>query len=307
MSGIISLLCDHTFQVVALGSAILGAVSGVLGSFAVLRRQSLMGDGISHAALPGVVAAFLLTGSKSTGVLLAGALASGLAAAMLIVGIVRVSRVKFDSALALVMSSLFGVGLMLLTVAQKCPDANQAGLKQFLYGQASALLGRDVALMAVGGAALLLIVLLLWTEFQLLSFDPEYAKSIGLPVNRLNLLLSLLLVGNILIGLQTVGVVLMSAMLIAPAVAARQWTDRLGMMALLAAGFGAVSGAAGTLISSAEPELPTGPLIVICATVFAGFSLLFAPGRGVLCRRLQRKRRRNGLHRKGGERLCRPD
>ena len=297
MEQLLALLGDYTFQTVALGSALLGVVSGVLGSFAVLQKRSLLGDGVSHAALPGVVMAFLLTGSKNTEVLLLGALLTGLLATFLIVSIVRSSRIKFDSALALVMSVFFGLGMVLLTYAQKVPNANQAGLKRFIYGQASTLLQRDVVLMAVCGGILLSTVVLLWKEFKLFAFDPEYAQTMGFQTGRLNLLLSLLIVIAIIIGLQTVGVVLMSAMLIAPAVAARQWSNRLWVMVMLASLFGAVSGVVGTLLSSAIPDLPTGPVIVVCVSTIAGLSLLFAPGRGILHRLYRRHRSRVLLER----------
>ena len=300
MDTLISLLSDYTFQTVALGSALLGIISGVLGSFAVLRRQSLLGDGVSHAALPGVVMAFLLTGSKNTEVLLLGALITGLASTYLISRIVKHSRIRFDSALALIMSVFFGLGLVLLTYSQKVPNANQAGLKRFIYGQASTLLQRDVIAMAVCGFIILLITFLFWKEFKLFSFDSEFAETIGFGTGRLNLLLSLLIVLAIIIGLETVGVVLMSAMLIAPAVAARQWSNHLWLMVVLAAVFGALSGVAGTLLSSAVPGTPTGPVIVICVTTITVFSLLFAPGRGILHRIYLRRKNRTRLKVEGG-------
>ena len=299
MESLIALLRDYTFQTVALGSALLGILSGVLGSFAVLRRQSLLGDGVSHAALPGVVMAFLLTGNKNTEVLLLGALLTGLAATFLITRIVRHSRIRFDSALALVMSVFFGLGLVLLTYSQKVPNANQAGLKRFIYGQASTMLQRDVVLMAVCGVVLLFIVILFWKEFKLFSFDAEFAETIGFGIGRLNLILSFLIVLAIIIGLETVGVVLMSAMLIAPAVAARQWSNRLWLMVVLAAIFGAASGVVGTLISSAIPGVPTGPVIVVCVTVITIFSLLFAPQRGILHRMYLRTKNRVRLTSEG--------
>lgn len=295
MGAISAMLTDYTFQTVALGSALLGVISGVLGSFAVLRRQSLLGDGISHAALPGVVLAFLLTGSKNTETLLLGALATGFLATMLIAAIVRHSRVKFDGALALVMSVFFGLGMVLLTWAQKFPNANQAGLKRFIFGQASTLLQRDVVLMSVCGAILLTVIVLFWKEFKLFTFDAEFAGTMGFSTGKLNMLLSFLIVIGIIIGLQTVGVVLMSAMLITPAVAARQWSNRLWLMVVLAALFGALSGVAGTAASSLVPQLPTGPVIVVCISTIAGISLLFAPGRGVLYRIRQRRQSRRML------------
>ena len=281
------LLHDYTFQVVALGAALLGMASGMIGSFAVLRRQSLLGDVVSHAALPGIAAVFLMTGTKDTVWLLIGALCSGLMATGFIIGVVRYSRVKFDTALALGMSVFFGLGLVLLTYVQKIPNANQAGLQRFIFGQAAVLLKSDILVIAVTGAALLALTLLFWKEFKLLSFDPEFARSLGFPTRSLNVLLSAMTVAAIIAGLQTVGVILMSAMLVAPAVAARQWTNRLGVMVGLAALFGAVSGVAGTLASSALPKLPAGPAIVVAADVLVLISLALG-------------RARSGRGRKGG-------
>jgi manganese/zinc/iron transport system permease protein len=300
MDVISSLLRDYTFQTVAMGSALLGIISGVLGSFAVLRKQSLLGDGVSHSALPGVVMAFILLGSKNTETLLLGALISGIIATLFIVGIVRHTRIKFDSALALVMSVFFGLGMMLLTYVQKIPNSNQAGLKRFIFGQASTLMQRDILLMAVCGMVLLLLVFLFWKEFKLFSFDSDFAQSLGFSPKNLNLLLSFMIVLAIIIGLQTVGVILMSSMLIAPAVAARQWTNRLWVMVFLSAIFGAVSGIVGTAASSMVIKLPTGPAIVVCVSMIVIVSVLFAPGRGILHRTYQRRKNKLLLRLEGG-------
>ena len=300
MSTMITLLSDYTFQTVALGAALLGLISGVLGCFSVLRKQSLLGDGVSHSALPGVVIAFILLGSKNTEVLLLGALISGLLATFFIVGIIQYTRFKFDSALALVMSVFFGLGLVLLTYVQKIPNSNQAGLKRFIFGQASTLLQRDIVMMAVCGAILLAFVILFWKEFKLLTFDSDFAQNLGFSPKKLNLLLSFMIVLAIIIGLQTVGVILMSAMLIAPAVAARQWTNKLWTMTLLSAVFGMVSGVAGTAASSMVPKLPTGPAIVVCVSVIVVMSVLFAPGRGILHKLYQRRKNRLLLRMEGG-------
>lgn len=300
MDVISSLLRDYTFQTVAMGSALLGIISGVLGSFAVLRKQSLLGDGVSHSALPGVVMAFILLGSKNTETLLLGALISGIIATLFIVGIVRHTRIKFDSALSLVMSVFFGLGMMLLTYVQKIPNSNQAGLKRFIFGQASTLIQLDILLMAVCGMVLLLLVFLFWKEFKLFSFDSDFAQSLGFSPKNLNLLLSFMIVLAIIIGLQTVGVILMSSMLIAPAVAARQWTNRLWVMVFLSAIFGAVSGIVGTAASSMVIKLPTGPAIVVCVSMIVIVSVLFAPGRGILHRTYQRRKNKLLLRLEGG-------
>lgn len=290
-----ALFTDYTFQTVAMGSVLLGIVSGVLGSFAVLRRESLLGDAVSHAALPGVVIAFLLTGSKNTEILLLGAAFTAILASYIILGIVKSSSIKFDSVLAVVMSVFFGLGLVLLTYSQKIPNANQAGLKNFIYGQASTMLKRDVCLIAVCGTILLIITALFWKEFKLISFDKEYAATLGFNCERLNLLLSFLIVMTVIIGIQTVGVVLMSAMLIAPSVAARQWSNRLWVMVTLSAIFGAVSGVLGTALSCTVTKLPTGPAITLCATLAAVLSILFAPKRGILYKEYRHRKIRMSL------------
>lgn len=277
-----ALFSDYTLRTVALGSALLGIVSGALGAFAVLRRQSMLGDAMSHAALPGVVLAFIVTASKDSLALMIGAALAGWLGALLVTAVVRTTRIKSDSALGLALAVFFGLGLVLLTYVQKLPDAAQAGLDKYLFGQAATLLERDVMAMAALGMPALLLLALYWKELKLLTFDPDFATSIGLPVHLLDVLLTSLLVVAIVIGLQTVGVVLMSALIVAPAVAARQWTDRLGVMVLLSGAFGALAGVAGALISSTAARLPTGPTIVLCISAIVIVSLLLAPRRGLV-------------------------
>ncbi|MGQ0678467.1 MAG: metal ABC transporter permease [Actinomycetota bacterium] len=289
------LLGDYTLQVVAAGAAVLGLTSGVLGSFALLRRQSLLGDALAHAALPGIALAFLLTGNKSPVALVLGAGATAWIAALLIGAVTRTTRVKMDAAMGLVLSVFFGAGLVLLTYIQRQPEAGKAGLDTFLFGQAAALLKQDVIVMCVLGGTALLAVGLLWKQFKLLTFDPGYAWSLGLPVRGLEIILTTFLVVAIVIGLQTVGVVLMSALVVAPAAAARQWTNRLGTMVLLAGVIGAFSGAWGALISSSTDRLPTGPTIVLVALAIVVVSLLAAPRRGLLPAALRNRRSRERL------------
>jgi manganese/zinc/iron transport system permease protein len=285
----------HTLVTVALGSAVLGIVTGTLGAFAFLRKRSLTGDAVSHAALPGIALAFLITRSREPAVLFAGALAAGVFGALAALAVSRTTRLKDDTALGLVLSVFFGYGLVLLTYIQRLPDAAQAGLDKFLFGQAATLLTRDVQTMAAVGAVVLAAVLVFWKEFKLLSFDPDYAASLGFPVRLLDVLLTALLVVAIVLGLQTVGVVLMSALVVAPPAAARQWTDRLGVMVLLSALFGAVSGVAGAVASSLVVKVPTGPAIVLAASIIVGFSLFLAPLRGLVWRWLRQRRAARNL------------
>ena len=289
------LFFDYTLRTVALGSAILGIASGALGSFAVLRKQSLLGDAISHAALPGIVLAFLLTRSREPIVLIIGALVAGWIATLAMLQITRTTRIKDDSALGLVLSVFFGFGLMLLTFTQKLPDATQAGLDKFLFGQAATLIERDVVTMGIISAIALILLTIFWKEFKLITFDSEFAASLGFPVRLLNVILTTLLVIAIVVGLQTVGVVLMSAMVVAPAAAARQWTDKLSRMVWIGGFFGALSGVSGTLISSSGANLPTGPLIVLCMTIIVLLSFLFASNRGLLWNWIRSQRNRRTL------------
>ena len=289
------LFFDYTLRTVALGAAILGIVSGMLGSFAVLRKQSLLGDAISHAALPGLVLAFLLTRSREPAVLMLGALATGWLATLFMLNITRTTRIKDDSALGLVLSVFFGLGLMLLTFTQRLPDATQAGLDKFLFGQAATLLQSDVITMAIIGLVALGLLVIFWKEFKLITFDSEFAASLGFPVRVLDVLLTTLLVIAIVIGLQTVGVVLMSAMIVAPAAAARQWTDKLNLMVILGGLFGALAGVTGTLISSSAERLPTGPVIVLCISIIVLISMLFATNRGLLWNWIRSQQNRGKL------------
>ncbi|MBP2830642.1 metal ABC transporter permease [Aquimarina sp. U1-2] len=286
---------DYTLRTITIGTAVLGAICGMLGSFAVLRKQSLLGDAISHAALPGIAIAFLIIKTKNSSAFLLGALISGLIGTFWIRGIIKKTHLKSDTALGLILSLFFGFGMLLLTYIQKMPNANQAGLESYLFGQAATLLESDVWLMVIVTGISLIVLLLFWKELKLLLFDPDYTKTLGFNTKFLDILITSFIVVAIVLGLQTVGVVLMSAMLLAPAAAARQWTNNLAVMVILAAIFGAFSGILGTAISASQNNLSTGPVIVLVAAVFVVFSFLFSPGRGLLFREIRFRKNRNDL------------
>jgi manganese/zinc/iron transport system permease protein len=299
MSILHDLIFDYTLRNVALGAMLLGIVSGVLGSFAVLRRQGLLGDALSHAALPGICIAFILTGTRTPIVLLLGAGIAGWLGTMILLRIVRDTKLSEDAALGVVLSVFFGVGILLLTLIQHQNNANQAGLDKYLFGQAASLVAEDVVTFTILGAAAVIVVLLFFKEFKLLSFDPEFAASIGLPTRWLDILLTSLLVIAVMIGLQTVGVVLMAAMVIGPGAAARQWTDRLHIMLILSAIFGATAGVSGAVISVQASRIPTGPMIVLSLTVIVVISILFAPRHGLIPDRVRRRRHRREILKHG--------
>ena len=288
------LFSDYTARTILLGAASLGVVSGVVGSYAVLRKQSLVGDVMSHAALPGIVLAFIIMGVKEQLPILIGAALSAVLAVFLINLVTHNSRIKTDSAMGMALSVFFGLGLVLLTYAQKMPDANQAGLDKFLFGQAEALVEKDVLVIGLTGVFALLVVGLFWKEFKLLCFDPDFGGTMGFSMKSLDLLVTAVIVSAIVIGLQTVGVVLMSSMLIAPAVAARQWTAGMGSMVILAASVAAVSGVTGVALSAGLENVPTGPAVIVCVSVIAFFSVLFSPN-GFFTLRLKDARSRREI------------
>ncbi|HEY1187996.1 MAG TPA: metal ABC transporter permease [Gemmata sp.] len=292
-------LLDHldtsALWVPAAGTAALGLVAGTVGAFAVLRRQSLQGDAVAHAALPGVAAAFLLGGRAPLALVFGGAVAGWLA--MLIVAqITRRSRVPFDSALAGVLAVFFGLGLVLFTYIQRnVRGAALTPLERYLFGQAALVGVSDLWLIGGFGLGALVLLALFWKQFKVVSFDPAFAVGLGVPVRGVELLLTTLTVVAVVIGLKAVGVVLMTALLIAPCVAARQWADRLGRVVVLAGLFGALAGVGGTvashLLSYQFPKagsVPTGPTIVLCATALVVFSLVLGPARGGVWRRLRK-------------------
>ena len=290
---IISLLVsDYTFRTITLGCMLLGSVSGMLGCFAVLRKQSLLGDAVSHASLPGVCLAFLIIRSKNTEILLLGALAIGIICIGLIQTIQNYTKIKFDSALAFILSVFFGLGLVLLSYLNKLPGANKSGLNKFIFGQASTFVERDVRLMLYTGIILLIVIILFWKEFKIVTFDSEFAKTLGFPSRKIEILISVLIVITVIIGIQAAGVILISAMIISPAVAARQWTNRLSVMVILSGIFGGIAGLTGTLISITESNLPTGPVIVLVISLIVVFSILFSPKRGILSRILINSKKR---------------
>ena len=277
-----TILQSYTTQMVLLGTALLGLASGIAGTFAVLRKESLIGDGLSHAALPGVVIAFLLTGIKDIEVLIAGAALSSIAAAWLITITVENSKIKFDGALATILSAFFGLGMVLLTYVQSLNNAGQAGLSKFIFGQAASILARDVYITSAAALIIIVLTALFWKELKLISFDVEYAKTLQIPVTFTLILYRALLIMTIIIGIQSVGAILISSLLIAPAVGARQWTNKLGTMCILAGFFGMISAIGGTIWSTSVQKLPTGPAIIVILSVIVLLSLIFAPNRGIL-------------------------
>lgn len=280
-------------QWILMGSLLLGLGSGVIGSFTFLRKQSLLGDALAHAALPGICIAFMLSGVKSVGLFMIGAIISGALATFGIHAITRYSRIKQDAALGIILSVFFGVGVVMMTKIQHSGNGNQSGLDKYMFGQAASMMLSDVYMMGIVSLVLVAICALLFKEFKLISFDPGFARGMGMKVAIYEQLLLLMTVVAVVVGIQAVGVVLVAALLITPAVAARYWTDSLGIMVVLAGIFGALSGVTGTLISGTLSNLPTGPVTVLAATLLFLVSVTLAPNRGLVAKWIRRLRTRN--------------
>lgn len=271
--------------IVLTGTSLLGACAGLVGSYAVLRRRALVGDAISHAALPGLCAAFLILGERSLPAMLAGALASGVLGVATVAFLRWATRIKEDAAIGIVLGVFFGAGYVLSQlIQQRVTSGSKAGLDSYILGKTAGMIYSDIVL--IGGVATLclLIVVVLFKEFKVVSFDPGFARVQGWPAARLDLLLMTLVAVTVVIGLPAVGVVLMSALLIIPGAAARFWTDRLGKLLGLSALFGGVIGGVGTLLSAQFSWSPAGPVIVLAGTCLFLVSMLLAPQRGAIAR-----------------------
>jgi len=275
-------LGDPNVRIVLPGVLVLCAMAALVGNFTYLRKRSLIGDAISHAVLPGICLAYLVNGEKNLFYLLIGALASGLLSVFLIDFLSKNRFARNDTAIALMLSSFFGLGLVLLTYIQHQGGASQSGLDGFLFGKAASLSELDVYVFSISFLVISGIVYLFRRGFGLMSFDEDFAQSIGFPVRWLRFFLSVLTVWAVATGIQAVGVVLMAALLIAPSLAARLWSNSLKQMIFISVLVGLLSGYSGSLISYLKPGMPTGPWVVISAGVFALISLMVAPGKGLL-------------------------
>jgi manganese/zinc/iron transport system permease protein len=297
-------LNDYNTRVVLLGTSVLGACSGVVGAHLFLRRRALLGDVVSHAALPGVCLAFLIGEAlwpgegKSLGVLMTGAAISAVCGVICLEGIRRTRRLAEDAALAIVLSLFFGLGAALLTVIQGLSTGSAAGLADFLFGKPAGLLMTDVILIGISSTFVLAVCGLLWKELIVVSFDATFAQTQGWPIRTLDLVLVGLVTAVTVIGMQCVGLLLVVALLIIPPAAARFWTDRIGSLALFSGAIGALSAACGVVLSAALPRLATGALIVLCATATFVVSLLFGVQRGLVgrWRKLRQAKARSGRH-----------
>lgn len=276
------LLRDYNTRVVVIGTALLGVAAGVIGTFAYLRKRAMLGDALSHATLPGIAVAFMLTAQKDLGWLLLGASLSGIVGVLAVLGMRRLPRIQEDAAIGIVLSVFFGAGMVLFSIIQQMKTGEEAGLQGFIYGKAASMVARDARLIAVCAGVVILGCLVGYKEFRIVCFDPAFAAALRRPVLLIDLVMMSLVIVTTVIGLQAVGLILIVALLIIPAAAARFWTEQLSVMTVVAGAFGALSGWLGATLSALMPRLPTGAIIVLAAGALFGVSMFFSPQRGVV-------------------------
>ena len=276
--------------VVLVSTALLGALSGLAGSYSVLRRRALAGDALAHAALPGVFLSFLLLGSSNLLVLLCGALFTGIAGVAATSGLRRFTRIREDAAICIVLGVFFGGGLVLSRFAQNIGGSSKAGLDLFFLGATAGFGATDALLVGGAMAACSLLVLLLYKEFKLSVFDARLASLQGWPVRWLELMLMAFVAVAVVTGLPQIGAVMMAAMLILPAATARLWTDRFGLSIVFSTLLGALAGSLGGAVSLQYERLPAGPIIVLVGAAILLGSLVIAPRRGLIVRAIAQRR-----------------
>lgn len=280
IDGWLYILTDPNLLMVTAGTMLIGITAGVVGSFTLLQRKALIGDGVAHAILPGVILAYMITGDKDPWVLFAGSVVAGWISLWCMDLITRKTNLTADTAVGVVLSVFFGIGVMLLGIVQANEAGDHSGLDKFLFGQAASLLPSDVIFLSAVCIVVLLSIRVAFKELRVRTFDPQYARSLGYDRPAIRYLETALLVVVLTTGLQAVGVILMAAVLIIPAASARYWTDRLSTMLIISGAFGAASAIIGSMISYMAPKMPTGPWMVVAASMLLFLSMAFAPGYG---------------------------
>ncbi|SEE74831.1 metal ABC transporter permease [Ruania alba] len=300
---LLEFFADHTYRMVFLGTAVIGLVAGALGAFAYLRKQSLISDVISHAALPGTLVAFLTSvvvlgadGRNMIGLII-GAVVVGTLAVLAANGIARTTKIRIDTAMAISLTVFFGIGMLLLRVIANGTYPGKGGIQDYLFGNASVITNADLLTSVTVGAIALALMGLFWKEFALRTFDPDHASVLGFRGRTIDILMFTTIVIATVIGVKAVGLVLMVAFVITPPAAARQWTRTLPSMVALSAAIGGVGSGLGAYLSIALGSVPTGPLIVLTLFAIFAVSILAAPRRSVVMRALARTRARAALRR----------
>lgn len=282
-------LTSYTFYIVALGTVILSFASGIVGTVSVIKGQSLIGDAVGHATFPGVIVAFMLAGVMETYTLAIGAVIFGIIAFIAIQGISDHSKVTLDSALALILSSFFGLGMALKSFIQGNPDyGSTQGIDNFIFGQAAYMLRSDVYLIIGASVISIILFALLYPQIRIYIFDPVYSNAVGISSRWMNFTILSMTIVLIAVGLKAVGAILIVNLLIAPAVIGSLWSNRFSVVLIIAGLSGALSAFAGTFVSTAMTGIATGPAIILALSVCVLFSMFFGR-KGLIRKSIKRK------------------
>ncbi len=273
---------NPTLQIIAIGIFFLSVSSAMVGCFSFLRKQSLIGDAVAHGVLPGICLSFLLFENKNIYVLLWGASLTAWLSIATIQFVYSRSKIDKDTSMGIILSVFFGFGIVLLTIIQGKSASAQAGLDKFIFGKAASMIDTDVITIVIISLLVIATIILLYKNLVIVSFDENFAKTIGLKVELFKFILTMMTVLVIVIGIQSVGIVLISALLITPPVTARFWTNKLSLMIFIACIFSILSGFGGTYISYTYENMPTGPWIVVFMSIFAFISFAVAPKKGFI-------------------------
>jgi len=298
-----SFFVDPVLRAPTMGSMLMCAASSLIGVFVFIRRRSLLGETLSHASYPGVVLSVLCAASffpnSDEGVsllILLGAFLSSMLGLFLLDFLEKRKKVKSDAALCFILAMFFGIGVLIASHIQSTHALWYKQIQAFLYGQTATMTNMHVELYALLLSLSLFVTFLFYHTLKVVHFDREYALTIGIPLKVAETLIFFLFLFAIVVGIRSVGVVLMSGMLVAPVAAARQWTSRLAPLLVISSCFGVASGFLGNYLSVIIPlafshgrefSLPTGPMILLVAAVFCVISFMCAPKTGLLSRSLR--------------------
>ena len=297
----LSLSLGYNATLVTLGASLLGAAAGMAGTFLYLRKNALISDAISHATLPGLGFAFLVAfgfgiDGRQLFILLSGSALSAALGLYFVNWLTRETRLTQDTAIGCVLSVFFAFGVVLLTIIQVIPAGRKAGLDSFLLGSTAGMLYSDALLILVLSIITALVLFVFLRPIKLVVFDQGYSETLGISVQRVDFIILAVTLAVTVLGMKIVGLILIVALLIIPAVSARFWSERTNIILVTATLFGALSGYIGSAISAVSPGLPTGPIIVLCCFGLFLFSFLFAPKRGVLAVALDHYRFQKAVH-----------
>ena len=269
-----SLVLNANLLWVMFGTLLLGVTAAAIGGLAVLRARALIGDVLAHAAIPGVMMGVILMGSLSPLLLVVFALFTGMLAYHLIHILTQHTKLRSDTAMAIILATFFALGMLLLSYIQAQHWPNTAGLDRILFGQAAAITRAELVQLLALSLFTLLYLVIFFPRLKLILFNPSYAKSLGMPVAREEFLFALVLVMVVVVGMHIVGAILMAGALLIPITIMRLWPLGLGLMLSLAAMLAAIAAVSSSLLSLWVEQSPTGPWMIVILGVFFSLSWL---------------------------------